>query len=203
MRRLVTPMRVNPIREHTDHTGGLVMPVAIQYTTVALIGLDEEKLYFFVSVVYPEVRTMGHEDRSGKVGNWSIYSVGVLRQSHALQLSRRRSCCILAGTCRSALGGALRHRWRLAARWHRSRHEGYAFVGGLIHLVPTSHGPFCDHAGTGLTRAAARDRKSGVRICRSTRAVLVTTESWGQTLDYGGDHGLHWREFKACIWKRR
>lgn len=78
------PARVNLIGEHTDYTGGLVMPMAIPFTTIARISPADDGRYHFASEMFAEHRSMGPADRSAKMGNWSDYPVGVLRQLQAI-----------------------------------------------------------------------------------------------------------------------
>ncbi len=80
----VAPARVNLLGEHTDYTGGLVLPMAIPFTTVASIQPRQDAQYHFASELFAEVRTMPREDRAPKTGTWSDYPVGVLRQLQAL-----------------------------------------------------------------------------------------------------------------------
>jgi galactokinase len=73
------PARVNLIGEHTDYTGGLVMPMAIDFQTIAVLSARGDGRAVFYSQNYEEdfsvdVATLGRDPR----GEWSDYPVGVL-----------------------------------------------------------------------------------------------------------------------------
>jgi len=78
------PARVNLIGEHTDYTGGLVLPMAIPFFTIASISPNPGARYSFHSDLFPQVRDISLDDRSEATGNWSDYPVGVLRQLQLL-----------------------------------------------------------------------------------------------------------------------
>jgi galactokinase len=73
------PARVNLIGEHTDYTGGLVMPMAIGFCTWAVVSPRNDDRAVFYSANYGEeavfeIASLAREPR----GHWSDYPVGVL-----------------------------------------------------------------------------------------------------------------------------
>jgi galactokinase len=73
------PARVNLIGEHTDYTGGFVMPMAIDFRTVAVVSAREDGRAVFYSANYDEEVgfEIAHLKRTPG-GNWSDYPAGVL-----------------------------------------------------------------------------------------------------------------------------
>jgi galactokinase len=73
------PARVNLIGEHTDYTGGFVMPMAIGFRSVAVVSGRDDGRAVFYSTNYEEeaafdIASFGREPR----GHWSDYPAGVL-----------------------------------------------------------------------------------------------------------------------------
>ncbi|MEO6803047.1 MAG: galactokinase [Granulicella sp.] len=78
-RAFAAPGRVNLIGEHTDYTGGLVMPMAIGVRTIAVISPRQDDRAVIYSANFEQTAEfdMGSRDGVAK-GHWSDYSAGVL-----------------------------------------------------------------------------------------------------------------------------
>jgi len=78
-RVFAAPARVNLIGEHTDYTGGLVMPMAIGFHTLAVVSPRDDGRAVLYSANFEEeasyeIASLGREPR----GHWSDYPAGVL-----------------------------------------------------------------------------------------------------------------------------
>ncbi|MBS1815597.1 MAG: galactokinase [Acidobacteria bacterium] len=72
------PARVNLIGEHTDYTGGFVMPLAIDFETVAVVSRRTDNKAVLYSANFKEqvefdLATLAPNDK----GHWSDYGMGV------------------------------------------------------------------------------------------------------------------------------
>lgn len=78
VREFAAPGRVNLIGEHTDYTGGFVLPMAIEFQTVARIRPQAGKRATFVSLNYVETSEyeLDAPPAHGR-GHWSDYPMGV------------------------------------------------------------------------------------------------------------------------------
>ncbi|WP_188757667.1 galactokinase [Edaphobacter acidisoli] len=74
------PARVNLIGEHTDYTGGLVMPMAIDFHTIATISPRSDGRAVFYSANFNEERSIDIASLSSNTpaGHWSDYPAGVV-----------------------------------------------------------------------------------------------------------------------------
>src|SRR6202012_1071594 len=78
-RGFVAPARVNLIGEHTDYTGGFVMPMAIDFKTIAVVSPRDDGRAVFYSANYGE-EAMFDDARLERAPrrHWSDYPAGVL-----------------------------------------------------------------------------------------------------------------------------
>ncbi len=75
------PGRVNLIGEHTDYSGGFVLPCAIQYGTYLLIRKTDDNLIKLASVNNPEKTFIPVTDHFSKQAvRWFNYPLGVFEQ---------------------------------------------------------------------------------------------------------------------------
>ncbi len=73
------PGRVNLIGEHTDYSGGLVMPAAIDFSTVAVVSLrDDDQIVIHSRDFHQEVSCGTGSLPGAPSGSWSDYPLGVL-----------------------------------------------------------------------------------------------------------------------------
>ena len=73
------PGRVNLIGEHTDYTGGFVMPMAIEFQTLAVISpRNDGRTVFYSSNFNEEVSDTSGSGEARAKHHWSDYPAGVL-----------------------------------------------------------------------------------------------------------------------------
>jgi galactokinase len=73
------PARVNLIGEHTDYTGGFVLPMAIDFQTMAVVSAREDDRAVFYSANYNEEVAFDIASLArAPGGSWSDYPAGVL-----------------------------------------------------------------------------------------------------------------------------
>jgi galactokinase len=74
------PARVNLIGEHTDYTGGIVLPLAIPFFTKVRLRLADRHQWTFTSSAFTDVLAISGELEIQARGHWSDYVLGVLRE---------------------------------------------------------------------------------------------------------------------------
>jgi galactokinase len=77
------PARVNLLGEHTDYTGGLVLPMAIPFYTTARISASPKAQNVFRSAQFDGEYAEPFGSNATRRRLWSDYPVGVLRQLDA------------------------------------------------------------------------------------------------------------------------
>ena len=78
-REFAAPARVNLIGEHTDYTGGLVMPMAIDFATMAVVSPRDDGRAIFYSMNFDEEISFEIASPRKKArGHWSDYPLGIV-----------------------------------------------------------------------------------------------------------------------------
>ncbi len=133
-RRFRAPGRVNLIGEHTDYSGGFVMPMAIQLATTVSHTPRSDQLLVIRSEGFDATTTIDLAQPLCRTGSWSDYIAGVAKMLVGRWLvparrrladhqyrSTRRGAQLLGGTGSGrrvrAADGCRRHR-SIARSWH-------------------------------------------------------------------------------------
>ncbi|MCH5597583.1 galactokinase [Niabella ginsengisoli] len=75
------PGRVNLIGEHIDYNGGMVMPCAITMGTTLLVAKNDEHIFRFRAVDFPETTDVSKQSTYSKTGDeWFNYPIGVIHE---------------------------------------------------------------------------------------------------------------------------
>ncbi|HOZ97008.1 MAG TPA: galactokinase [Niabella sp.] len=75
------PGRVNLIGEHIDYNGGMVMPCAITLGTTLLVAKNNDQVFRFRAIDFPETTDQPKQDSYIKSGQeWYNYPIGVIQE---------------------------------------------------------------------------------------------------------------------------
>lgn len=75
------PGRVNLIGEHIDYNGGLVMPCAVSMGTTLLVSKNNDNVFRFRAIDFPETADVELKSSYSKTGpEWYNYPVGVINE---------------------------------------------------------------------------------------------------------------------------
>ncbi|HEY9113241.1 MAG TPA: galactokinase [Bacteroidales bacterium] len=77
------PGRVNLIGDHTDYSGGVVLPAAIQFGTYLAIKLKKGNIIVFSSKNFPEKLSVDFNKIISRTHTWVDYPLGVIAQLKA------------------------------------------------------------------------------------------------------------------------
>jgi len=91
------PGRVNLIGEHTDYTGGLVMPTAIHFSTWVAAGRREDRTIRAVSEGFPGALEFSLDQTPNRQGNWTDYVAGVAATLEAAGHRLRGANLLISG----------------------------------------------------------------------------------------------------------
>lgn len=75
------PGRVNLIGEHIDYNGGMVMPCAITMGTTLLVSKNDDNIFRFRAIDFPEIIDIPIQSTYSKTGpEWYNYPIGVIHE---------------------------------------------------------------------------------------------------------------------------
>lgn len=98
------PGRVNIIGEHTDYNGGLVLPAAIDYSTLVLARLRDDDIIRLESTDYAPGATVRLSDISPEKSRWADYALGVVVELQKLGKTMGGVDILYAGNVPSGAG---------------------------------------------------------------------------------------------------
>ncbi len=214
MRTFAAPARVNLIGEHTDYTGGLVMPLAIPFQTRAGIAAATDGAYSFSSDTFPEVRSMTPDDRSARADNWSDYAVGVLRELQKLDILPPAFQLAFSGNVPLASGLSSSAAIEVATAMALLAHSDVAMPGEQIALLcQRAENVYVDSPCGIMDQFVVTNARADHALLLNTRdltfsllpmnhgalagCVVVVANSGVKHSVAGGDYGLRRRELEA------
>lgn len=213
-RDFTAPARVNLIGEHTDYTGGLVLPMAIPFFTIASIAPNTQQRYTFHSDLFKGTRELTLDDRSEGVGNWSDYPVGVLRELQRLGIEPPSFDLRLSGNVPFGAGLSSSASVEVATAMALLAHAGVTLsIEEIAPLCQRAENDYV-HSPCGIMdQFVITAAKSGHALLLNTRSLtyehipmnqgelaetcIVVCNSMVRHSIAGGDYGLRRRELEA------
>jgi len=99
------PGRVNLIGEHTDYTGGMVFPCAIDRGTLLLIRTNQSKQFRFASTNFDLMAQLPLEEIDQTYGeSWINYPLGVIDQFRRRGVTLTGLDCLYSGNVPNGAG---------------------------------------------------------------------------------------------------
>jgi len=105
LRVFYAPGRVNLIGDHTDYSGGLVFPCAINYGTTLVIRESEKAAVQLASTNFDLFAVLSKDQTGQKYGDhWINYPLGVLQQFEKAGVSLGGIECLFSGNVPNGAG---------------------------------------------------------------------------------------------------
>jgi len=105
MRMFHAPGRVNLIGEHTDYTGGMVFPCAIDRGNLLLVRTSETRQFRFASTNFDLMAQLSEEELGQTYGDsWINYPLGVIDQFRQRGVEFKGLDCLFSGNVPNAAG---------------------------------------------------------------------------------------------------
>ncbi len=105
LRTFYAPGRVNLIGDHTDYSGGLVFPCAINYGTTLLIRKSKQAAFQLASTNFDLFAVLSKDQANQKYGDhWINYPLGVLQQFENAGFELGGIECLFSGNVPNGAG---------------------------------------------------------------------------------------------------
>ncbi|WP_088226959.1 galactokinase [Desulfosporosinus sp. FKB] len=98
------PGRVNLIGEHTDFTGGYVLPAALAYGTWAVVRHRQDGMFRLASTSFPEKVEFNADEIINRQDSWANYPKGVLAEFKKLGIKLSGCDILFAGNIPKGAG---------------------------------------------------------------------------------------------------
>lgn len=210
----VAPGRVNLIGDHTDYTGGYVLPMAIPFATEARVETSHDGTYRFCSAKFSNERVVASDTVPAKCGEWSDYAVGVWMQLRAKGVELQPFCLTLSGDVPLGAGLSSSASVEVAAAYALLRYAGRSLPEREVALLcQRAENEFVGSPCGIMDQFVVTTAKAGAALLLNTRDLqyelvpmlngqlaqcrIVIANSMVRHAIAGGDYGLRRRELEA------